>query len=132
MFGCDDHEYLSGQLDVAKALLRAEQSGQSVLADALGDIFAFTEPVPHRYPWEGSQTEHYASGLEAKLMDELKRLGCIVRQIQIVADKALRGVGLDPKTVGSAAAAKRKADEKRRRAAELRAEADALEAEAGK
>ena len=131
MFGFDDPEYLRSALEDERkknaSTVDALNARIDRLTGVLGDLFLLIEPAAGRFDWEGQQTEYYARGSEAKLMEQAKRGrdACVVVRDQIVSE--LAHLGLKPQDVGAAARSRREAEERRRRAAALRAEADRLD-----
>lgn len=134
MFGFDDPEYLCSKLEQADAecarLNREASERYDSLVTALGDIWATVKAALPSFDWEGTQSEHYARGMEADLMRQAKQLRDALLRVHDVASSSIRALGLDPEDVGTAARERRHTDELRRRAEALRAQASALDAEA--
>ena len=133
MFGCDEPEALRDELQRLKTTSDAREQDLRTrierLTGALGDLFQLVEASTPKFDWEDSQTEYYARGFEAKLMEQAKRARDVCASAYEKIRKELSALGLDPKQVGSVARAKHQADERHARAAALRAEAARLEAE---
>ena len=133
MFGSDEPEALRDEIQHLKTTSDAREQELHAriehLTGALGDLFLLVEPGAPRFDWEGSQTEYYARGLEAKLMEQAKGARDVGASAREKIQKELSALGLDPRQVGSMARARHQADERRARAAALRAEAARLEAE---
>lgn len=138
MFATDDAEELLERIrrmeDHHLAEVRRMEGREQSLAGALGDSYAALDDIiglEPKFDWEGSQSEHYANGVEAAMMVRLKSYRDRVVVVRDRIKAVLQLLGIDPRQVGSTANERRRIDSMRREALALRKRADEIEASVG-